>query len=187
MEPPSSYSTNDGLGKRAKKLNLLFEKYMQRIIQSLSYAKFALCFPELNEKQHDALVMAHKQVCDYLETSMKEDFQNIVTERELIERLNELDQLVEEAKIKHKSGESSKTGAGIIFEPGQALRARTVPLKIAELERLKMQHSELQAENRNLMTAIVTQRDELNGLCHTVSTSLDQFEQAVASAVAMRD
>ncbi|KAG2180002.1 hypothetical protein INT43_003789 [Umbelopsis isabellina] len=177
MEPPVSQNGDDALGKRAKKLNLLFEKYMQRIIQSLSYAKFALCFPELDEHQHDALVMAHKQVCEYLETSMKEDFQNIVAERELLERLNELDQLVEQAKVKHKSGESKKAGTGIIFEPEQALRARTAPLKIAELERLKKQRSELQAENQTLMTAIVTQRDELKGLCYTVSTSLNQFEQ----------
>lgn len=35
MEPPVSQNADDVLGKRAKKLNLLFEKYMQRIIQSL--------------------------------------------------------------------------------------------------------------------------------------------------------
>jgi hypothetical protein len=35
MEPPKSDNTVNGLGKRATKLNMLFEKYVERIIQSV--------------------------------------------------------------------------------------------------------------------------------------------------------
>lgn len=35
MEPPKSDNTENGLGKRATKLNMLFEKYVERIIQSV--------------------------------------------------------------------------------------------------------------------------------------------------------
>jgi hypothetical protein len=41
------------------------------LLDQWSYAKFALCFSDLDEQQHEALVMAHQQVCQYLETSMR--------------------------------------------------------------------------------------------------------------------
>jgi hypothetical protein len=38
MEPPKPTTSNqNGLGKRATKLNMLFEKYVERIIQSIRY------------------------------------------------------------------------------------------------------------------------------------------------------
>ncbi|KAI8578876.1 hypothetical protein K450DRAFT_244921 [Umbelopsis ramanniana AG] len=187
MEPPKS-TTNDqnGLGKRAKKLNMLFEKYIERIIQSVSYAKFAICFSELDEQQHEALVMAHQQVCEYLEKSIREDFHSILVERQLIEKLNELDKLVEEAK-RNNTAEARRSGAGVVVEPEQALRARSVPLKQAEIERLRKQHAELQGQNQDLMKSIVNQRDQLAGLCNNVSQSLGQFEQAVETASVMAD
>ncbi|CAO3696609.1 unnamed protein product [Umbelopsis ramanniana] len=188
MEPPKSTTTDqNGLGKRATKLNMLFEKYVERIIQSVSYAKFAICFSDLNEQQHEALVMAHKQVCEYLEQSIREDFHSILAERQLVEKLNELDKLVEEAKRSNNAAELKRPGAGIVVEPEQALRARSVPLKQVELERLRKQHAELQGQNQGLMKTIVTQRDQLTGLCNNVSQSLGQFEQAVETASAMSD
>ncbi|KAI9286222.1 Nnf1-domain-containing protein [Umbelopsis sp. AD052] len=188
MEPPKS-TTNDqnGLGKRATKLNMLFEKYVERIIQSVSYAKFAICFSELDEQQHEALVMAHQQVCEYLEKSIREDFHSIVAERQLVEKLNELDKLVEEAKRSSNTVEAKRSGAGIVIEPEQALRARSIPLKQAELERLRKQHAELQGQNQHLMKSIVNQRDQLAGLCNNVSQSLGQFEQAVETASVLAD
>ncbi|KAG2179431.1 hypothetical protein INT44_006277 [Umbelopsis vinacea] len=179
MEPPKS-TTNDqnGLGKRATKLNMLFEKYVERIIQSVS---------ELDEQQHEALVMAHQQVCEYLEKSIREDFHSIVAERQLVEKLNELDKLVEEAKRSSNTVEAKRSGAGIVIEPEQALRARSIPLKQAELERLRKQHAELQGQNQHLMKSIVNQRDQLAGLCNNVSQSLGQFEQAVETASVLAD
>ncbi|KAH8556820.1 Nnf1-domain-containing protein [Umbelopsis sp. PMI_123] len=188
MEPPKPTTSNqNGLGKRATKLNMLFEKYVERIIQSISYAKFAICFSELDEQQHEALVMAHQQVCAYLESSIRDDFQNILSERQLIEKLNELDKLVEEAKRNSNAAELKRSAAGIVIEPEQALRARSIPLKLAEIERLRKQYSELQGQNQHLMKTIVNQRDQLTGLCNSVSQSLGQFEQAVETASGMSD
>lgn len=75
--------------------------------------------------------MAHKQVCEYLEQSIRvgfqrvlftdglilicleqEDFHSILAERQLVEKLNELDKLVEEAKRSNNAAELKRSGAG---------------------------------------------------------------------------
>jgi kinetochore protein NNF1 len=98
-------------GPRASRLQQVYSEALARVIRANSYANFAACFPTPAKHVPASLESVWRQLNAKLEESAKAEFDDIIRERETVRRLNELDRLVGEARLRRENGEGQNTVA----------------------------------------------------------------------------
>ncbi|CAG8475953.1 4185_t:CDS:2 [Ambispora gerdemannii] len=125
-------------GLRAKKLGNLLDRCLSETLKAYSYEQLSSCFPTLAKNEIEAE--------DFKNAHAEEEFANILSERCVIEKLNDLDMLIEKAKQRTTRAQNN--------EPRQdnanheaIFRAKTTPLKKKELKRLQEELMQIRQEN----------------------------------------
>ncbi|KAI7817156.1 Nnf1-domain-containing protein [Gamsiella multidivaricata] len=121
-------------GQRMTRLRELLSKSLQETLKACNYRAICQCFPTLAAANPEELRNAHEKVFQFLNVEVENEFEQIIEERNVVFKLNGLDRLIADAKSKGRTA-----GSRTILElpPEIAVRARTVPTKEAEIERLK--------------------------------------------------
>lgn len=152
-------------GPRATALQKLYSEATTHLIKTLSYANFSSCFPTPSHHVPASLALLHSQFTSKLQTSMLQEFDAILSDRNVVTSLNELDALIEDARKRRGQG-----GAGEGKQPSHTLPARTLYLShlaptLREFEEgMERRERELGEENRNLMERIEGQRRDIERL-----------------------
>lgn len=105
--PPLPAAGSQTPGPRASRLHQVFDQALARTIRANSYANFASCFPTPARHVPASLESVWRQLNAKLEESAKAEFEEIVAEREAVNNLNELDQLISEARSRREEGTES--------------------------------------------------------------------------------
>lgn len=100
-------------GPRASALQNLYTSAISHVLKTCSYTNFSACFPTLARTIPEPLQSVHDQFTTRLGESFHKEFGNILEERSVVSSLNELDQLVEEAR-KRKEKAAAKCAEGKI-------------------------------------------------------------------------
>lgn len=96
--PPPQAPVAAAPGPRASKLQQVFTGAMSSSLKANSYANFSACFPTPAKYCPSALEGVWKQLNTRLEEECVRDFDKILSERSVIEGLNQWDTLVDEAR-----------------------------------------------------------------------------------------
>ncbi|ORY03626.1 hypothetical protein K493DRAFT_404935 [Basidiobolus meristosporus CBS 931.73] len=165
-------------GPRMTKLRVLLEKALSKTLKNCSYDKVAQCFSQLAQDSPEALQSAVDQVVDFLKTRINEEFETIVEKRDLINKLNSLDELIASAKkMNQKEAVSLQRPA-----PEIAILSKTVVSKREEMERLKAQLLEVQQENSGLMEDLKAKNKAMESNKKEVMGMLQEIDQAMSLA-----
>ncbi|RUO96999.1 Nnf1-domain-containing protein [Jimgerdemannia flammicorona] len=166
-------------GPRATKLRQTFEKSLSKTIKNISYEKLAQSFPHIANDSPESLQSAHQQVTTFLQQSVQEEFQNLLETKNLIRKLNELDMLIDAARKNKQArlGKLVRNSADIT--PDIAIRARTVPIKQQEFQRLQDELARVRQENKTLMSELVAKKTRLDLVKTTVREISNELSQAV--------
>ncbi|KAF9101436.1 hypothetical protein BGX29_005617 [Mortierella sp. GBA35] len=121
-------------GPRMTRLRGILNKSLQETLKACNYNAIQECFPILAAANPEELHEAHEKVCQFLKVEVDNEFGQIIEERNVIFKLNGLDRLIADAKSK---GITAGSRTVLDLSPDVAVRARTVPTKEAEIERLK--------------------------------------------------
>lgn len=97
-------------GPRATALQKLYGDAIAHVLKTCSYSNFASCFPTPAKQVPDSLRHLHEQFTDRLGASMRMNFEQILTERNVVPSLNELDGLIEDAKKRKTKAEEDADG-----------------------------------------------------------------------------
>jgi hypothetical protein len=97
-------------GPRATALQKLYGDAIAHVLKTCSYSNFASCFPTPAKQVPDSLRHLHEQFTDRLGASMRTNFEQILTERNVVPSLNELDGLIEDAKKRKMKAEEDADG-----------------------------------------------------------------------------
>jgi hypothetical protein len=100
-------------GPRATALQKLYGDAIAHVLKTCSYSNFASCFPTPAKQVPDSLRHLHEQFTDRLGASMRMNFDQILTERNVVPSLNELDGLIEDAKKRKTKAEEDADGQPI--------------------------------------------------------------------------
>lgn len=92
-------------GVRATRLHQVFNQALTHTLRANNYANFSGCFPTPARHVPASLESLWRQLNAKLEESARGEFEDIVAEREAIAKLNELDELVGEAKGRLDDGD----------------------------------------------------------------------------------
>ncbi|KAG5440540.1 hypothetical protein PCK2_000365 [Pneumocystis canis] len=173
-------------GLRAQRLHDLLEKSLSQTIKACSYKQIAKCFPTLAKNSPDVLKNVHEQVISFLQSSCEREFSSILKERDVVPRLNELDNLIVNAKSRQERGDPS-TILPTLLSPEHIVSSHLYPLKMKELSVLKNQLENvifnIQTKNMDFCKKVASQRDEIAQLTMSIKKTIEELDLAVQCSI----
>jgi kinetochore protein NNF1 len=106
--PPPPVATAPG--PRATALQKLYSDAIAHVLKTCSYNNFASCFPTPAKEVPDSIRHLHEQFTERLGAVMRMNFEQILSERNVVPSLNELDALIEDAKKRKAKAEGEANG-----------------------------------------------------------------------------
>ncbi|KAL1977107.1 hypothetical protein VTN31DRAFT_3389 [Thermomyces dupontii] len=173
-------------GPRASRLQDVYEKALLATLKANSYDNFAACFPTPARHVPASLASVHRQLNAKLEESAKSEFAEILRERDVVRKLNDLDRLVGEARMRKQKAEEEGNGEGDppphTLGADELYRAHLKPHLQNAQASLNAELNEVQAENARLTEKILEQRKEIDSLLSSLETVMGDLETAAKAS-----
>lgn len=179
LSPPPPQPIAETPGIRAAQFQTLYSKTLSKTLSTLSYTNFATCFPTIAVAAPESLKVLHQTFIARLSTFAQSEFAQICTDRHVVKSLNELEELLKEAK-RRKARAIDGEGPGIIghgVEPQALVDAHLVGLFGSAQGTLDTRLQNVQVENARLMKEIAEGRQEIAMLMGNVSESLEDLRK----------
>jgi kinetochore protein NNF1 len=110
--PSAAPPTITAPGPRASALQNGFQKALEAILTKCDYNNFSACFPTAAQYAPSALRDFHRDFASKLGEVARSEFEGILAERTVVKGLNELDELLKEAKERKAEAERKATQEG---------------------------------------------------------------------------
>lgn len=111
--PVSAPPVAEAPGPRAQGLINVFNKASKATLDKCSSENFASCFPTAARYAPETLEGLRSQIIDQLDRTWKVNFEDILKKRDVIKLVNELEQCIEDAKLRKKRAEASAKGGPV--------------------------------------------------------------------------
>ncbi|KAJ3160918.1 hypothetical protein HDU86_008280 [Geranomyces michiganensis] len=173
-------------GPRARKLRQVFDAALAACFKACSYERLAQAFPRIARDNPEALRSARDQLVEFIRESIKEEFEDINEDRDVMPSLNQIDRIIAAAHRKLKEDFKAERGGGaktnttgfseqeeclhFRVTAEQAVTAHAVHAKRLEAARLKAQLAEMQEANRTLRDCIAADRSVAAGIQAEIQT-----------------
>ncbi|KAF9414853.1 hypothetical protein BGZ94_000255 [Podila epigama] len=166
-------------GPRMIRLRKILEKSLQETVKACNFNAVQECFPLVANATPLELRDAHDKVCQFLNVEVNNEFEQIIQERNLIFKLNGLDRLIVDAKNKGRTAGS----------PNVAVRARVVPTKEAEVQRLRAELERVRLDNRRLGSALNQSKAQQTTIRLEIEDAYKEFQEGstIASHIPIQD
>jgi len=96
--PPPEIPTPLTPGPRAVALQNVYNSALNSTLSAITPSSFNSCFPTLAKTAPAALESLHSGLVDKLQTFARDEFERILEERKVVERLNKLEELIAEGR-----------------------------------------------------------------------------------------
>lgn len=94
-------------GPRAQGLINVFNQASKATLDKCSSKNFASCFPTAAQYAPETLEGLRSQIVDQLDRTWKANFEEILNKRDVVKLVNELEQCIEDAKLRKKRAEAN--------------------------------------------------------------------------------
>ena len=108
-EPPEPQSQPDSQGQqepspgpRAQRLQQIYSASLTRTLDKLSYENIATCYPTIARRASPVLHQVQSQMVERLREKCAKEFDAILTSREVIRKINDLEGLIADAESRRK-------------------------------------------------------------------------------------
>ncbi|RIA90422.1 Nnf1-domain-containing protein [Glomus cerebriforme] len=166
---------------RSKKVKQMLESCLGETLNNFSYEKVAQCYPTLAKEQPERLKQALGQVKEFLKTNTEEEFEAILEQRNILEKLNELDDIIAKAKKRQNDGHNPLQPMSNI-DPKTIIRAKTLPIKFEEKRNLEREFLKINHENESLMSEIRTKKKQIDYLTQSIQEIIKENDKVVEVA-----
>ncbi|KAL2074151.1 hypothetical protein VTL71DRAFT_7929 [Oculimacula yallundae] len=163
--PPPAPPTALTPGPRALAFSKLYSDALANTLKAISYTSFASCFPSIADQAPVALKGMHADMAGKLERFAKEEFETILMERNVVENLNKLEDLIGEARRRRaRAGEGEEVVPPHTLPASALLRSHTTPLHQSQQSHLNAKLQTTESQNATLIEEIRRQRAEIEEL-----------------------
>ncbi|KAJ5655676.1 Nnf1 [Penicillium longicatenatum] len=175
-------------GPRASRLIQVFDQALARTLRANSYSNFASCFPTPARHVPASLESVWRQLNAKLEEGAKAEFEEIIAEREAVKHINELDQLVAEARIRKENEGESGDGPQLGNAPHtlgaeDLYKAHLTPYLQEAQATLNDKLEATHAQNAELSQTVQAQRLEIEKLLSHLESVVTDVEGAATAAI----
>ncbi|KAI9737079.1 MAG: hypothetical protein M1834_000669 [Cirrosporium novae-zelandiae] len=165
-------------GPRATALLRVFDNALSHTLRKNSYSNFAACFPTPARNMPDVLETVWRQMNHVLEERAKVEWEEVLAQREVVARLNELDRLVGEAQNRKAQGGGEPTRPMHLLKPDELFLAHLGPSLQQAQKSLSEKLEATQTENKDLATSIKHQKKEIEKLLGNLKSIIRDLEGA---------
>ncbi|KAJ2781868.1 hypothetical protein GGI15_003087 [Coemansia interrupta] len=160
-------------GVRYHKLLSVLDRSLASVVDSFKLEELQAIFPDLAQQIPEKLADSYEQISSYLRNSANADFQAILMQYDMANKLADLDRLVSEA-IERKAAASSEDKQPVSsMSPETINRGRSVAIKQAELKRLEAKLDQMKQENAEAFSSLSKQRAVLAEERKRLATTMD--------------
>ncbi|KAM9623166.1 polyamine-modulated factor 1-like isoform 1-T1 [Morphnus guianensis] len=143
---------------RAEVFATVVDTFLEKLVAAGSYQKFANCYRCFYKLQPEVTRSIYDQFISQLETSVKDEIQEVKNEGNLELLFNSLDKMVEEAKNQE---EPAWRPSGI---PEEDIRSAMVPYLLKHRSYLRKILKEKEEENRKVAESVLAGRNRIGEL-----------------------
>ncbi|KAG9233601.1 Nnf1-domain-containing protein [Amylocarpus encephaloides] len=182
--PPPQPHTQITPGPRAIQFTTLYTRTLSATMNAISYEAFATCFPEIAKGAEGALRAYHGQFLGRLEGLAQEEFETILQERNVVQQLNKLEDIIASAKYRksqqasHDTVDEGDTAPPHAQPPPELLRAHLAPHLNSQRSHLNARLQTTESQNANLMAEVQRQKAEIEELMGRVRGLVEDVEGA---------
>ncbi|SCU91353.1 LADA_0F09450g1_1 [Lachancea dasiensis] len=164
----------EGVRIRYTRLNQVCRKALQQAVNKVqNWDKLASCFPEYSRLEPGAknISTCQKQVVDFWMELSKREFEEIFSERDIENKLNDLDDLISDAKATHSTFKPGHDSMACIdkLSPKQLISGNIHDSRLKLLDQLDDRLSKVTDVNNTL-------EDELRQLQETLQLEVTQLD-----------
>ncbi|KAI9645981.1 hypothetical protein NHQ30_005419 [Ciborinia camelliae] len=173
-------------GPRASRLYDVYEKSLTSSLNTISYPAFSSCFPTVASKAPEALKAVHGQMVSRLREFAIDEFEMILKERKVVERLNGLEGVIEGARRRKARGVDADAEGGDMgvaphtLPAASILAAHLTPIYTTQQSQLNAKLQTTQSQNAMLAEEIRKQREEIEKLVRGVEVVVEDLDRANA-------
>ena len=91
----------------------VFNQASKATLDKCSAENFASCFPTAAQYAPEVLDGLRSQIVDQLDRTWRVNFEEILKKRDVVKLVNELEQCIEDAKLRKKRAEESANGGPV--------------------------------------------------------------------------
>ncbi|KAJ2028420.1 hypothetical protein GGI03_005629 [Coemansia sp. RSA 2337] len=161
-------------GVRYHKLLSVLDRSLASVVDTFQLNDLQAIFPDLAREIPQKLAASHEQISSYLRNSANADFQTILMQYDMANKLADLDGLVRDA-VERKQMSSERPVSSMT--PDAINRSRSVAIKRAELARLKDKLAQVQDENAKSIVELSNQRAALAIEHSTIERTMELVSQ----------
>ncbi|KAH6636279.1 Nnf1-domain-containing protein [Chaetomium tenue] len=169
-------------GPRAARLQALFASTAKHTLDKINKENFGACFPTISDKAPGTLEFVQRQMVERLGGLWNKEFETIMANRQVVARLNELEELVSDAarrRIESDDPSSPPVPPHTLPAP-TILHAHLTPHLASHQSQLNAKLQNTQAANARLWDEIRAQRAEMEALLAGVEKAVRDTEGANA-------
>ncbi|CAI2167840.1 9480_t:CDS:2 [Funneliformis geosporum] len=164
---------------KSKKIKQALESCLGETLKSFSYEKVAQCYPTLAKEQPERLQEALYQVKEFLKTSAEEEFNSILEQRKILEKLDEFDDIIAKAKNHQIDGHIPIQPTQSNINPKAIICAKILPIKFEEMRNLEREYLKINQENESLMSEIRFKKKQMNCLIQPIQEIITESDKVV--------
>ncbi|KAH6849983.1 Nnf1-domain-containing protein [Chaetomium sp. MPI-CAGE-AT-0009] len=167
-------------GPRAARLQALFASTAKHTLDKISKENFGACFPTMSQRAPGTLEFVQRQMVERLGGLWNKEFETIMANRQVVARLNELEDLVGDATRRRMEADdpSSPPVPPHTLPATTILQAHLAPHLASHQSQLNAKLQNTQAANARLWDEIRAQRAEMEALLATVEKAVRDTDGA---------
>ncbi|KAK5989990.1 hypothetical protein PT974_08253 [Cladobotryum mycophilum] len=169
-------------GPRATRFQQLYAHSLQRTLGKLKWDNFAACYPTIAKKAEPVLRQVQGQMVDKLGEKCEKEFENIMVTRQVVPKINELENLISDASHRRASSADGPEPTPPHLLPAEAiLAAHLTPTLTSHQSHLNARLQTAQSHNAILYDEIHRQRAEIDSLMQALESAVGDIRGANAA------
>ncbi|KAK8034763.1 hypothetical protein PG993_009758 [Apiospora rasikravindrae] len=180
--PLPTRHTPQAPGPRAARFQKVLDDSLKHTLGKVTWDNFASCYPTVADRAPATLKAAQRQMVDRLTMLCKKEFDSILTSRNVVNKLNELEGLVSEAELRRDEAglpdQNNIPTPPHLLPASDILAAHLQPHLVASQSQLNARLQTTQSHNARLWADIQQQRAELSSLTGLLEKLVKDLEEA---------
>lgn len=160
---------------RKEQLDAFLSRTLSETIAHIPLEKFAQCFPSM--KKGKVIAVIHQQLIEFFEKSCKQEYANLIKERDLNKKLDMLDECIHDAEFRKLHGESEVDISN--KQPQEILKAHLYSHKRELLDKLNQDLLDIDKENEELSTQIAAEEKAIEDCISRMQSLIQKLEKTV--------
>lgn len=168
---------------RYERLQQISQRSLTESVKYLTTERLESCYPSIAKapKGKQALQKARDQIANYWESSATKEFNAVFEERDVAEKMKQLDNLIDEAEQRKENKIDESPVYLDSLTPQRTVDSHLYPIKQQSVDKLEKELAELRAENEELLKQVNGDSESISNLAASIEEVFKDLDLSIQS------